>query len=55
MPKYQFNINEGSNSATLTVTSNDEQSAIQQAQQLLKSSDSLGTPEEVTEQESQAE
>lgn len=51
---YQFNINEGQNTATLTVRASDEQTAIQQAQQLLKSSDSLGTPQEVTNQQSQS-
>jgi hypothetical protein len=51
---YQFNINEGQNTATLTVKASDEQTAIQQAQQLLKSSDSLGTPLEVTNQQSQS-
>jgi len=55
MQSYQFNINEGSSTATLTVKANDEQSAIQQAQQLLKTSDQLGSPQQVSESSSTSE
>lgn len=53
MKSYQFDINEGANSATLTVKANDEQTAIQQAEQLLKSSGSIGSPRQVSNQQSQ--
>lgn len=50
MQSYKFNLNEGSTTASLTVKANDEQSAIEQAQSLLKSSDSIGQPEQVSEE-----
>ena len=52
MSRYQFNIQEGSQKATLTVESSDEESAIKRAQQLLKSSDSLGNPTQLSESQS---
>lgn len=48
MKAYKFDINEGANSATLTVKANDEQSAIEQAQSLLKTSGELGSPTQVS-------
>lgn len=53
MQSYKFNINEGTNTATLTVKADDEQSAIQQAESLLKTSGSLGQPQEVTDESSE--
>ena len=56
MKSYQFNLNEGANTATLTIKANDEQTAVQQAQSILQSSssNSLGSPQEVTSQQSQS-
>ena len=50
MSKYRFNIDEGAGIATLTIEATDEESAITQAQQLLKSSDVLGEPIEMTDE-----
>jgi len=55
MQKYQFDINQGANSATLVVKANDEQSAIEQAQSLLKTSGDLGSPTELSNSNSQEE
>jgi len=49
MKSYQFDLNEGNTTATLTVKASDEQSAIQQARDLVKSSGSIGSPRQLNE------
>jgi hypothetical protein len=50
---YQFQLNEGQSTATLTIQADSEQSAVQQAQQLLRNTDQLGSPQQVSSQSAQ--